>query len=64
MTSKHVYYAWAVTFNGKPEWDIRLAFSPEECWSLALRKFNAKSKQSLKKRGIGIVRVLVTVRPL
>jgi len=64
MPDKHTYLAWAVAFKGRPEFNIRLAFSPEECWELARGKFNAKTNRQLKRRGIGIVRVRVTVEPV
>jgi len=58
---KHTYFAWAVTYEGRPEWNIRLAGTERECWNLALMKFNVKRRQALVRRGIGIVRVRVTV---
>lgn len=64
MAKKHTCLAWAVTVNLKPDWDIRRAFSPEECWRLALQKFNAKTKRQLRKLGVGIVRVKITEIPV
>jgi hypothetical protein len=62
---KHTYLAWAVTYKGEPEWNIRLSCTPRECWRLAHGKFNVKpswnSIRTLEKRGIGTVRVRVTV---
>jgi len=63
MDQRHVTCAWVVTCEGRPDWDIRRAYSIEECWWLAMQKFNAKTRAQLRRRGIGItpVRIVETV---